>query len=36
VRDAPPIAVWLAWWKDQPPQHLSDLVTLACDAYRGS
>jgi len=34
VRDAPPIAVWLAWWKDQPPQHLSDLVTLACDAYR--
>ncbi|WP_218920484.1 LysR substrate-binding domain-containing protein [Lentzea guizhouensis] len=34
VRDAPPIAVWLAWWKDQPPQHLTDLITLACDAYR--
>ena len=34
VVDAPPIAVWLAWWKDQPPQHLTDLITLACDAYR--
>lgn len=34
VQDAPPIAVWLAWWKDQPPQHLNDLITLACDAYR--
>ncbi|MEU7477042.1 LysR family transcriptional regulator [Lentzea sp. NPDC042327] len=35
VRDAPPIAVWLAWWKDQPPRHLTDLVALACEAYRG-
>ena len=35
VQDAPPIPVWLAWWKDQPPQHLNDLVALACDAYRG-
>jgi DNA-binding transcriptional LysR family regulator len=34
VQDAPPIPVWLAWWKDQPPQHLNDLITLACDAYR--
>ncbi len=34
VKDAPLIAVWLAWWKDQPPQHLGDLITLACDAYR--
>jgi DNA-binding transcriptional LysR family regulator len=34
VVDAPPIAVWLAWWKDQPPQHLGDLVALACEAYR--
>lgn len=34
VTDAPPIAVWLAWWKDQPPRHLADLVALACDAYR--
>ncbi|MDT7784342.1 MAG: hypothetical protein QOF58_2761 [Pseudonocardiales bacterium] len=34
VKDAPPIPVWLAWWKDQPPRHLNDLVTLACDAYR--
>lgn len=36
VVDAPPIPVWLAWWKDQPPRHLTDLVTLACDAYRGA
>jgi DNA-binding transcriptional LysR family regulator len=34
VLDAPPIPVWLVWWKDQPPRHLSDLITLACDAYR--
>lgn len=34
VVDAPPIPVWLAWWKDQPPQHLGDLITLACQAYR--
>ncbi|RAS70771.1 DNA-binding transcriptional LysR family regulator [Lentzea atacamensis] len=34
VQDAPPIPVWLAWWRDQPPQHLNDLVTLACEAYR--
>lgn len=35
VVDAPPIPVWLAWWKDQPPHHLGDLITLACSAYRG-
>ncbi len=34
VVDTPPIAVWLAWWKDQPPRYLTDLITLACDAYR--
>lgn len=34
VKDAPPIPVWLAWWKDQPPRWLTDLVTLACEAYR--
>jgi hypothetical protein len=34
VRDAPPIPVWIAWWKDHPPQHLADLVTIACEAYR--
>lgn len=33
VQDAPPIPVWLAWWKDQPPRQLTDLVALACDAY---
>jgi len=34
VRDAPPIPVWIAWWKDQPPQHLTDLITIVCEAYR--
>jgi DNA-binding transcriptional LysR family regulator len=34
VRDAPPIPVWIAWWKDHPPRHLADLVTIACEAYR--
>ncbi|WP_431729496.1 LysR family transcriptional regulator [Verrucosispora sp. TAA-831] len=34
VRDTPPIPVWLAWWKDDPPAHLTELVTLACEAYR--
>jgi DNA-binding transcriptional LysR family regulator len=34
VRDAPPIQVWLAWWKDDRPTHLRDLVRLARAAYR--
>ena len=33
VRDAQPIAVWLAWWRDSPPRHASDLVQLVCDLY---
>ncbi|MER5338136.1 LysR family transcriptional regulator [Micromonospora sp. NPDC002717] len=34
VRDAQPIPVWLAWWKDDPPAHLTELVNLACETYR--
>jgi DNA-binding transcriptional LysR family regulator len=34
VRDAQPIPVWLAWWKDDPPTHLTELVNLACETYR--
>ncbi|WP_246278697.1 LysR substrate-binding domain-containing protein [Phytohabitans rumicis] len=33
LRDAPPIPVWLAWWTDDPPAHLDDLVALSRDAY---
>jgi DNA-binding transcriptional LysR family regulator len=33
VRDAPPIQVWLAWWRDDPPPHLTDLITLSRAAY---
>lgn len=33
VRDAQPIPVLLAWWKDDPPELLTDLITLACEAY---
>jgi DNA-binding transcriptional LysR family regulator len=34
VRDAQPLPVWLAWWRDDPPAHRSALVRLACDVYR--
>lgn len=33
LRDAQPIAVWLAWWRDSPPAHTTTLVHLACDLY---
>jgi DNA-binding transcriptional LysR family regulator len=36
VRDAPPIPVRVAWWKDDPPQHLTDLIKLICEAYQPS
>lgn len=35
VRDAPPVDVRLAWWKDSPPAHLADLLSVATDAYAG-
>lgn len=33
VRDARPIPVSLAWWKDAPPRHLPELLRLACEIY---
>lgn len=33
VRDAQPVAVHLAWWRDSPPSTLQDLVQLVCRAY---
>jgi len=33
VRDAPPVSVWLAWWRDDPPPHLPALVALVEEAY---
>ncbi|HEV2754390.1 MAG TPA: LysR family transcriptional regulator [Actinomycetota bacterium] len=33
VRDAQPIPVWVAWWRDSPPRHAQALVQLVCDLY---
>lgn len=33
VRDAQPIPVWLAWWRDSPPRQANALVQLVCDLY---
>ena len=33
VRDAPPVSVWLAWWRDDPPKHRAALVRLVRDAF---
>ncbi|SBT43864.1 DNA-binding transcriptional regulator, LysR family [Micromonospora narathiwatensis] len=33
VRDAPPIEVRLAWWRDDPPSRLPELLALARAAY---
>jgi hypothetical protein len=33
VRDAQPVAVRLAWWRDSPPRTLPDLLQLVCRAY---
>lgn len=33
LRDAQPIALWLAWWSDSPPREASALVRLVCDLY---
>jgi hypothetical protein len=35
-RDAQPIPVWLAWWKDDPRAYLTELVNLTCETYRAS
>lgn len=33
LRQAPRIDVWLAWWRDDPPGDLSDLIRLSRAAY---
>jgi DNA-binding transcriptional LysR family regulator len=33
VRDAEPVQVWLAWWREDPPAHLSTLIRLIREAY---
>ncbi|HST82758.1 MAG TPA: LysR family transcriptional regulator [Kineosporiaceae bacterium] len=36
VRDAQPMPVWLAWWRDDPPALHPALVRLACDVLSGA
>ncbi|MDI6103754.1 LysR family transcriptional regulator [Actinoplanes sp. NEAU-A12] len=36
LRQAPRIDVWLAWWRDDPPARLEDLVSLSRAAYLAS
>ena len=33
VVDAPPIAVWLVWWRDDPPAGASAFRQLVCQRY---
>jgi DNA-binding transcriptional LysR family regulator len=33
LRQAPRIDVWLAWWRDDPPADLTDLIRLSRAAY---
>jgi len=33
VRDAQPVPVWLAWWRDNKPSSATALVQLACELY---
>jgi DNA-binding transcriptional LysR family regulator len=33
LEDAPPIPVWLAWWKDNPPPSLHALTDISRTAY---
>ena len=35
VRDAPPIEVRLAWWRDDPPPRLADLISMAQSLISG-
>jgi DNA-binding transcriptional LysR family regulator len=36
VRDVPPIPVSLAWWRDDPPDHLDELIALVRAIYESS
>ena len=33
LEDAPPIEVWLVWWKDDVPPLLDELVEISRAAY---
>jgi DNA-binding transcriptional LysR family regulator len=33
LRDAERIPVWLAWWRDDPPAHLPELIALVAESY---
>ena len=33
ISDAPPIGVWLAWWRDQPPAEIAAFRELVCEVY---
>jgi DNA-binding transcriptional LysR family regulator len=33
VRDAEPVRVWLAWWRDDPPPHLPTLLRMVREFY---
>ena len=33
LEDAPPIEVWLAWWKDNPPTWVRALIDISRRAY---
>ena len=33
LRHAPGISVWLAWWRDDPPDQLDEVIGLAREAY---
>ena len=33
IVDAPPIVVWLAWWRDAPPAGAMELRRMVCDLY---
>jgi DNA-binding transcriptional LysR family regulator len=36
VRDAQPLPVWLAWWRDDPAPHVTDLLDLVRKTYGSS
>jgi DNA-binding transcriptional LysR family regulator len=36
LHEVEPIPVWLAWWRDDPPAHLHELVALVAETYRGA
>lgn len=35
VRDAPPVPVLLAWWREDPPTGVDELLAVVRDAYAG-